>query len=254
MKKISLLLALILVCALAVLPVSAVASESSLSWVIDDANAFTASERNRLQAAGQQFYDDWGMHMVVHTVSSRSGTLFNYAENYYAESDYGVGYQRHGILLVIDIGEREAAIYTHGDMMDYVTNARVEKIFDNMTSDMRANRYGAAALVFMSDTNTYVRNAQYPPWWAWVVTFLVPVLIVIIGYAAVKKRYSTHPTSSPYPLTERSNLQLDHQEDVLVNTTHTTRVIQTSSSSGGGGGGGGRSPSGRGGGGGSRKF
>lgn len=249
MKKIAacMLVCLLLVCSLMPLLVQAASVD-----IYDDADLFSTQDLVDIQKQLDKFHKKFpDFDLAVATIDDAGGLSAqqNAIAIYEANND-----GNNGAFVLIDMDNRECYILTTGELIEYIDDHR-EKIFDKPDSALGGGRYGEAATIVVKEIYKYVRNATGPSPLDYGLTFGIPVVVFLIGVFFIKFRYGKHSTKATYPLAERSNLNLTHHEDTLVNVTHTTRRIETSSSSGGsgggssGGGGGGRSYGGDG-----RKF
>ena len=131
--------------------------------VVDQADLFTDSEESQLQASADELGAKYSMDIVIVTTNEAGGkTPMEYADDYFDYNGYGVGENRDGILMLIDFDNdpRTVWISTRGSGIDYLTDARIEGILDDMfANDKMANGdYYGAAQAFLSSTSDILRG------------------------------------------------------------------------------------------------
>lgn len=244
--------------------------------VYDLADLFTAEQRDSLERQISALRELTGMDAVVVTTSDAGGkSSMQYADDYYDDNGFGTGPDYSGVLFLIDMDNREAYISTCGDMIDYLTDARINSILDDAYPNLAGQDYYAAATVVLDGIGGYyeagVPKGQYrqdeygnitkyrsitPGEIA--ISAIIALIAGIGGVLAVYFKYQRPATVYRYPFAKKSDMKLTVHEDILVNRIVTQRKIETSSG-GGSGSGGGRSSThtsggGRSHGGGGRKF
>jgi len=251
LKKIVHLL-LLLVCLLPVFSENCLAASDS-GRVYDEAGLLSEGRINELEAQLREFRETYQIDLAVVTITDARGMgAFDYAENYYAENGFGAGENRDGGLLLIDMDNREAAIYTYGKLQQHVSDRKIQKITDAIAGKLAKGEYDDATGLFVPKITGYVKSATKIQPIEVAAIFGIALLVFLAGVLIVRYRYRRHGKKEAYPFRERSTLKLTGQEDIFINTTRTRRRIETNSGSPGRGGGGGSS--GRGGGGASSKF
>lgn len=125
-----------------VLPVSAASD-----YVIDNADLLTERQQQELEERCALFHSEYGIELVLLTVNGLNGkSPMAYADDYF-DANYGA----HGILLLINMGERDWYISTTGnaieafiendlinmeeDLLPYLTSGRFYDGFDNFITD-----------------------------------------------------------------------------------------------------------------------
>lgn len=218
---------------------SAAPERANNELVYDGAGLFSGDEALDLAQRLRQFNQTYNVQMIIATTNNADGkSAKQYAMDFYDEH---VGAKDGGILL-IDMDNREVFIDASGALWMHV-DGRIDPILDRVAPHLTNKNYYKAAGNFITEAEKYMNTEPLPlksdlkPGAGDVavvcaVAVLLGVIVFFIGYFGVKKKYSIHNTKAVYPLQERSTLELTAQEDVLVNTTHTSRTIQSSSSSG----------------------
>lgn len=247
-----------------VVPVTLPDASADTSRIRDDADLFTAEQEVKLAERIAQFQKDTGMDFVLLT-SKRSHdglSAQQLADDFYDHGGYGLDAENSGVAYYIDMYERYHYISTTGQMIDYMTDARIESAIDNNTSYLSSGQYANAALNMIDMVENYYRKGipegqyQYDILTGQVITArhkaltgseltFSGVVAAIIGFIfnrSVHSSYKLKGNTYSYNVNENSALRMTDTEDTYVHTT-TTRVRKPEPprSSGGGFSGGGGS-------------
>ena len=159
MKRLSSVLLVLLLCCAMALP--ALAADAPRFW--DNAGLVPAAQADaiaaRLDAISTAHSFDFDVAIVtVDTLSGEDPELA--AEWLYDEYGYGMGKNHDGVLLLINIGERDWVITSTGygqtvineDARDYLSNA--------ILPDLSAGRYASAFQTFADETEALLAQAE----------------------------------------------------------------------------------------------
>ena len=125
-KYISLLLAVLVLCFCISLPVFADSSGSELPRLVDDADLLTDSEETVLLAELDEISERQECDVIVVTIETEGNddtTVTEYADDFYDYWGYGIGEDKSGILLFVDMTQRNWAISTCGYGITAFTDA-----------------------------------------------------------------------------------------------------------------------------------
>ena len=102
--------------------------------VFDTAGILTASEADKLNSLYVKTAEHTGFDIALFTTNGYSGAsdADDYADMIYYGADLGTGDDRTGTILVINMDEREAYIYTHGEAVRYITDSQQNYIYDEL--------------------------------------------------------------------------------------------------------------------------
>ena len=90
-------------------------SGSGNPLVVDNAGLLSSGEREALERKARSISDAHGCEVIILTVNDAGWkSAQEYAEDYYVEHDYGFGTDRSGIMLFLDMGERDYHLATRG--------------------------------------------------------------------------------------------------------------------------------------------
>ena len=147
MKKLILVLCAVL---MIVLSVPAMADSPH---VTDNAGLFTNDELIRLENAAAEVSAEMGVDFVILTEDGIGGeNPYYYAADFY---DYG-GYSPDGVILFLDMDERDWCIITSGTCIADVSETEIEWIGDVMVPYLSDGLYEEGFTVFLKETVTWM--------------------------------------------------------------------------------------------------
>lgn len=151
-KRIGCLL-LVLLC----LPCMALAG----SMVVDDAGLFTQSEIQQMETLIRQIRDEYQMDAVIVTSYDVGyNDSQDFADLYYEKGGYGLGEDDAGLLYLIDMRNRVPCISTSGVMIDYITDSRLESLFDCSYDALARGAYGTSALQVLRQLEKFLKQGR----------------------------------------------------------------------------------------------
>ena len=150
--------------ALLLLPLLALAETQP---VVDDASLFTASEIQQMTAIIHRIQETYQMDAVVVTSKQVKEDYWGdgdvsqaFADDYFDYNGYGLGTDEAGLLYLIDMTNRVPVISTKGVMIDYITDHRLEEMFDSSASYLREGRYGQAAITVLTTLEGFLQEGR----------------------------------------------------------------------------------------------
>lgn len=256
--------------------------------VYDQAGLFSAAERSALEDEIKSLQDEIKMDVVVVTTEDALGkSAADYADDFYDEGGFGTRRDHSGILYLIDMDNRELYISTSGAMIRFVTDSRIEEMLDYAYRYVQNGDFAGSARQFVKDTEYWYREGipggQYNydaetgeiSRYHSITWYEALFALAVAGFSAgavcigVKRQYAMkeqHQQASNFSLAYRADARFaySNQNDALVHSFVTRKLIPRPRSGGpgsgmSGGGGAGRSTvhrsgAGRTHGGGGRKF
>lgn len=225
--------------------------------VVDGAGLFTEEQIVTLQQTAQYVSLYTSIQTVIVTTNDTGGrTATAYADDFFDYNGYGYGADRDGILMLIDMDNREVAISTSGIAIRYFTDARLESMLDTIFVYMPDQNYFNAATVFLDDVehwyNRGIPEDQYNfqrtiTAGEWAFAGFGALAAGLSFFLITRRRYRFGAKKSGFNMLSNTRLNLAAQQDSLVNRTVTHRRIPRNDGGGGGsfGGGGGGGFSGR---------
>ena len=125
--------------------------------VFDEAGLFSAEEVQELETRIDEVRDSQDADLAVLTVEDAQGeSAESYADDFYDSHGLGVGDDASGILLSIDMDNREIYVSTTGYAMKVLTDARVEKVLDAAYDSVADGNYAEGALGAIDSIENYL--------------------------------------------------------------------------------------------------
>ena len=120
-------------------------SASGNPLVVDNAGLLSGSEREALERKAQSISQAHGCEVIILTVSDAGWkTARDYAEDYYVDHDYGFGADRNGILLFLDMGERDYHLATRGSAISAFPDDTLLFLESRFLPDLKDGDYAEA--------------------------------------------------------------------------------------------------------------
>jgi len=159
MKKLFSIFLIIALCAL--LSASAFADRAVV--IRDGAELLTDTEVTELNTLAWQVCDEQSFQVVVVTVySTGDKDIVSYADDLYDES----GYLADGVLLLLDMGQREWYVSTAGRGIDALSDANIDELMDEVLYSLSDGDYYGGFREFITQCGEYVErydNGEYVP-------------------------------------------------------------------------------------------
>lgn len=143
---------------------SAYAAESSN--VKDSMNYLTTDQVQALQATEDVIKTTYGLEPVIVITDNVEGkSSMAYADDYYDYNGYGIDEDKSGLLLLINMADRDVWISTSGKAIDIFTDDRIDSMLDGIVPGLKEQDYNAACASFLSDVEGYalqgIPDGQY---------------------------------------------------------------------------------------------
>lgn len=212
-------------------------------YIEDQADIFTPSQEEALTKEMKRLQEKYDMDFVILTTNGRGGYTAKQVIDNYVDFHCDLNILSEDVVISLrDVNDRWIEIRGYGKGETYITDSRVDRILDNMTPDLLADRYYDAYSVFLDNVDTYLNRHPNPLTWTWVQILIGLAIGGMITASMVyhsKGKITTHFRT----YLDKENSGLVARRDIYIRTTVSRTKIQ-SSSSGGGRSGGGRSSSG----------
>jgi len=235
--------------------------------IIDRADLFTPEEEASLLEQIEAFRSETGMDFVLVTSQENHGSSQqDVADELYDRGGYGLGERKSGILYYIDMYERIPYLSTTGDMIDYMTDERIEAAHDSNYSYLTRGDYAGAAGKMISSVQAYVKKGIPEGQYRYdvitgqqltashksltpsemLVCALIGLVIALLFVKTVQGRYNLKGSTYEYSVRENSRVTLTGKTDDYLRTTTTRTAKPKNNPSSGGRSGGGSRPGGSG--------
>lgn len=132
---------------------------ADINSVVDYANLLSSEEEQQLRGDLASFKEKYNMDTVIVTSNDLDGkSQMDYADDYFDYNGYGVGEDKSGVLLLIDMDDRKVWISTSGEAIKYFTDSRIDNIVDDVTAQLKNADYFEGCNEFISDINYYAEE------------------------------------------------------------------------------------------------
>lgn len=224
------------------------AAEGSID---DQASLFTAEQIIQLREQLTPIESKAKARIFIVTNNDNEFDSTRFADHYMLDR---IGKNQNGITFYIDMNQRKFIISTSGNMIDYLTDQRIDQTQDDIEPSMKSGDYFQAAKNFLENTSYYfdqgVPGGHYRvdtetgkiirykslTTIEIIIAFVAAVSLSLLFFLITISRYRLKFGTYKYPFREKSSLNLQRRNDVLIHSFITTRRIPRNNNSGGGGG------------------
>ena len=243
-KKLFALFPLLALCIAMTVPTFA----ADLPRLVDDAGLLSAQEGAALSAELDQISERLGFDVVIVTVNSLNGMDPESAAEYiYDEGGYGFGPEKDGVLLLVNMGERDWVITSTGWGQQAVNEDARDRLSDAFLGDLSAGNYNAAFSTFASGVNGLVTQAQngtyykapFPAARAIMVALAIGLLVALVVVSSMKRKLKSvafRTEATDYIRSGSLELTQSNERFLYHNLVRTPKPQNNGSSSRGGGG------------------
>lgn len=220
--------------------------KANVNPVVDDAKLLSQNEVQKLREDIENFREKYNMDAVIVTSMDLEGkSTMDYADDYYDYNGYGLGDNKSGILLLIDMNDRKIWISTSGDAIEYFTDNRIDSIISDISKYLSDAEYFEACNIFLNNIKYYIDSGipegQY--------TYseeehTLKIVLIALGVAAivaggtcivVVNSYKNSKSVSSINYIDNNSIVFTKRRDIFVNTFTTKTKIERNNSSGGNG-------------------
>ena len=121
------------------------ATLSGHTLVVDNAGLLSESDRQDLEQKAQSISNAHGCEVIILTVNSSGGkSAQDYAEDYYVDNDYGFGPDKNGIMLFLNMGERDYHVATRGSAISAFPDDTIFFLESRFKPDLSDGDYAEA--------------------------------------------------------------------------------------------------------------
>ncbi|MGM9680881.1 MAG: TPM domain-containing protein [Eubacteriales bacterium] len=231
MKKIFLMVTVTLTAFLTAFPVSAIGpdtvSDAGTSYVFDEAGILTDRQSETLDeklASVSSLRDCDVMVLTVKSLGYRSAQA--YADDYYDENGLGRGDGDDGILLLVSVYDREWAISTYGFGIEAITEDALDRIEDDIFTDLSEDRYYEAFLSYADTADFMLERAREGkpyrvfPWIIIPISLILGLVIALVCVNSMKKKLkSVRRATGASDYVRKNSLNIRDRRDVYLYST-----------------------------------
>ncbi len=223
-------------------------SAGSYDRVYDMYGLFSADERSSLDAMCRQYGADCGLDLIIVTAGSTGGKSdMEYADDFYDAHEFGYEGET-GVLLLIDMGERQIWISTAGAAIDQFTEERIDSLVDEIAGELADGDYYEGCETFIQHSCRYfttevsageVRRARGVPLGMICVSLAAAMAIAAGVLYALYRSYVGTMTADHLTYLQENTLSVTRSGDRFLRTTMAVHRLDTANRSRPGGMGGG---------------
>lgn len=223
-----------------------VSAAASKTWVYDDAGLLQDEQIKTLSDKIEKVREDKKLDIVIVTTRTTGGeTPADFADDFYDLGGFGYDKPRGtGILLLIDMGQRNLWISTCGAAQKYFTDKRLDMMLDEIYDDLSDGNYYEGCKTFISQTDKYMNlNPNLNPLTlkGTLIRFVIAAALgCFITFIFVARRGGRNTTNA-YTYSAGGKCRLNQSYEHFSHKLVTTRHIEHHSGGSGGGGGSGSS-------------
>lgn len=133
---------------------------SSTKSIYDEASIFTSDEISQLSQQAKIISDKYNMDVVIVSTDDTAGKSSQiYADDFYDKNNIGRNASKDGVLLLIDLDNREIYISTAGEAITYFSDQRLDSVISQvLEGGMADGNYYQAGLTFINSTKDYLNK------------------------------------------------------------------------------------------------
>lgn len=124
--------------------------------LLDQAELLSSSEKATILSKLNELSEKQRCNIVILTVTSHSGSIEAFADDYFDYNGFGADYNDAGILFVLSMDTREWAISTSGDGIPAFTDYGQEEMTDEMLPYLKDGDYYGAFEVYIEKADQYL--------------------------------------------------------------------------------------------------
>ena len=240
---------LVMLTILSPLPVHAA---DQLTFLVDDAGLLSSEDAASIESQLTDLAQKYDMHYVIVTdVDPNISSAMEAADDFFDYNGYGLGDDRSGVLLYINMSTRDVWISTRGFGISTFTDAGIEYILDQLVEGLGDEAYFETFENFTALCDDFTQQAkngtpydvdhmpQEPfPWIGGLIMCMALGAIVGLIYILILRGQlkSVAPNESAADYVVKGSLHMTNsREFFLYRTVDRTARPQENSSSGGGG-------------------
>ncbi len=202
------------------------------SRLIDNAKILNSSEFESISSKLDEISERQNIDVMILTEKSLGGkSMRDYSDDYFDYNGYGMGSERSGVLLLLDMGERDSYISTSGRAEKAFTLAGIDYISEQILPEMKSDNYDKAFETFANLCDEFITKANTDkpydrgnlPKNPFNISFWIPAAI-LIGIAAawlvtkyMKMQLKTvSQKSKADDYIQKNSLQIKNSRDVFL--------------------------------------
>lgn len=213
--------------------------------LVDNAKLLDPSEFEKISAKLDEISERQNMDVVILTEKSLGGkTPEAYADDYFDYNGYGLGSDKSGILLLLDMGGRNWHMSTKGYAITVFTDAGLDYVSQEFLPELKSKDYNKAFEIFANLCDEFITKAntdkpydtgnlpkkQLSIFWI-PGAVLIGVFIAWLTVTYMKKQLKTVESKSKADdYIQKNSLQIKNSRDIFLYSNIVRRARPKSSS------------------------
>lgn len=219
-NKKSLLLTIILTCFLSITTFANIFDTADL--LTDDETKSLISKSRRINSVG-----DVSIMITTDPIENTGKTREVYIEDIYNGKNYS-----NGVVLHIDMHERNFYIQSFGQTQQLISSSEIDKLLDLIEVELVNGNFNQACQIFLDNIDSLykgksVKTATSSALTNMILSFSVFLATSISIYVLIKKSYATEGSEKPYPFNEKAKASLKSRDDRFLREFTTKVVLST---------------------------
>lgn len=236
-KRVFALILVLVLCACTAMP--AFAAEEKAPCVLDLAQLLTKEEADALETKLVAIAEKFNVEVAIVTMPTCEGEDHGaYAKSIYRECNYGLGENKDGILLLIDMDEENRGWYIYGKALgaDAMTDSEIDAVGEDMTPDLKDGNYAAAFDTFADKCeeriDIAINGEPFDPMMSFIVALVIGVVLALIVTGVMKgKLKSVRSQRAATNYVRQGSLNVTESYEMFLYRTVEKREKPKSSSS-----------------------
>lgn len=203
--------------------------------IYDYAELLSIEQEKVLSEKANEILEKHNIDIAIVTVNTTNGlSSMEYADDFFDYNPFGYGEKATGLLMLINMEEREVWITTHGDAINIFTDYKIDSLLDKVYTGLSQADYYKAGSDFLSNSESYINRweiAQIPLkervgvlgilflslFWGFGIGGFITFLLFIFSKEKISK--------NPYIRTYLNDFKIIGQTDDFLSTNTVRNVI-----------------------------
>lgn len=214
--------------------------------IVDEAMLLSQDEKEKLISVIDEFRETYNMDVVIVTSNNLNGkSPKDYADDYYDYNGYGIDSEKSGLLLLIDMDDRNIYISTTGIAINYFTDERIDSIISDISKYLGNQEYFDGCNIFLTDIKYYIDKGIPEGQYTYSeeenttkIVFIalgVATIVSVVVCVLVVNSYKNSKSISTVNYVDHNSISFTKKRDTFVNTFTTRTKIERNNNNGGGG-------------------
>ena len=253
-KKVMLSLLLALCLALCLGGTALASGEMAVPYVTDAVGLLTQEEVLALEAQAEQIAEDYGCAPYILVVENYrdyedTSDVFEAGMNLYERWGLGFGQEKHGLLLLLSMAERDYALVTYGSVTHQAfTDFGQDHLTDQFLDNFRQNDWAGGFRDYL-DTSAWlleqarngtpydVNSVEEEPVFNFFIILIPMALALVVCVVLMLQMKTAKLKTEARDYMTQNGTEMRVVQDIFTHRTVTRQVIQSENKGSGGGGG-----------------